>query len=96
MAETLRFICVIDDVFQLTGRGCVITPGYTSDLPRDLRVKIGDALRLKRPDGGEIDTVLRGIEMANLGDCMPLLLGANVTKSDIPIGTELWLVERGA
>jgi translation elongation factor EF-Tu-like GTPase len=55
------FISKVEDIFQISGRGCVVVPG----IPKDggFRLKVGDPLLLRRPDGTELSTTLRGIEM---------------------------------
>jgi len=47
----------------------------SKSLPAGTSVKVGDQVSLKRPDGSELETVVRGIEM-----------GSRL----VPIGTELW------
>ncbi|HEY0015818.1 MAG TPA: hypothetical protein VGC13_05845 [Longimicrobium sp.] len=83
-------ICVVEDVVQIAVRGCVILPG----LPRgsDFRVRVGDGLLLKRPDGSQVATTVRGIEIGGRGPGSAVLVGAELRKTDIPIGTEVWLI----
>jgi hypothetical protein len=79
----------VEDVFQIADRGCVVAPG----IPRssDARIKIGDSVWLTRPDGSETNTAIRGIEMGgrdpDAGN--PILLGSELTKDDVPLGTLL-------
>jgi hypothetical protein len=89
------FICRIDDVFQIAGRGCVVTPGIPKGTA--FRLKVGDSLLLRRPDGSELHTVLRGIEMGGSPEfpAIPILLGAEVTKEQVPVGTEIWTTSAG-
>jgi hypothetical protein len=83
----------VEAVFSISGRGCVIAPG----IPKGgaSRVKMGDALVLKRPDGRELRTHVRGIEMGGAPQSLgiPILVGADLVKDDIPIGTEVWTTE---
>jgi len=85
------FISKIEDVFQITGRGCVVVPGIPESRT-DLKIKVGDKVVLKRPDGSEVGTTICGIEMGNRSPSrfIPLLLGSEITKDMAPIGTELW------
>jgi hypothetical protein len=89
------FVFRIDDVFQISGRGCVVTPGIPKTGGFQLRV--GDPLLLKLPDGSEIRTTLRGIEMGGAPEFpgRPILLGAELTKDQVPIGTEVWVAVAG-
>lgn len=85
-------ISKVEDVFQLTGRGCIVAPGilHSTDAPT---LRVGDVVILKRPDGSEIQTVIRGMEMGGRvlsRKSTPLLLGEEITKDMIPVGTELW------
>lgn len=86
-----KMLSVVEDRFQIKGRGVTIVPGVP--LGGDWRVRIGDQLRLKRPDGTEIATEISGLEM---GLRVPtasqaILLGGGVSKDDVPQGTEVWI-----
>ncbi len=96
------FVFRIEDVFQISGRGCVIAPGVPDDSTIVLRV--GDPLLLKLPDGSETRTQVHGIEMVSyspdalktLG--MPpasILVGPELAKHDLPVGTEVWVPSAG-
>ena len=84
-----KLLSRVDDVFQIADRGCVVVPG----IPRnsESRVKIGDRLWLLRPDGSEISTVVRGIEMGGPLDSpgIPILLGTELSKNEVPVGTKM-------
>jgi hypothetical protein len=87
-----KMLSTVEDVFQISGRGSVVVvPG----IPRagDWRLKVGDPLRLRFPDGTETLTVVGGIEMASPPNptFIPLLLGYGLGKSDVPVGTEIWI-----
>lgn len=82
------FVCRVEDVFQITGRGCVIVPGYPADGDPG---RMGSALLLKRPDGSEITTAVRGLDFfGNPERTGYAILLADVTKADVPVGTEVW------
>jgi translation elongation factor EF-Tu-like GTPase len=85
-------LCVVEDVFQIGNRGCVVTPGVPPDA--GVRPRAGDRVLLKRPDGSELMATLQGMEMGGRAPESPsgtpiLLVG--VVKKDIPPGTEVWL-----
>jgi hypothetical protein len=91
-----KLLSVVDDVFQISGRGSVVVvPGIPRD-GGDWRVKGGDTVTLRLPNGAETSTVIGGIEMASPPhpSFIPLLLGPGLTKTDVPIGTEIWMIER--
>lgn len=85
----MKLICIVEDVFQITSIGCVIAPGVPRDF--DLRVRTGDGILLRRPDGSQITTTVRSIPMGGRAPGIPLNLHT-VHKDDVPIGTEVWLV----
>jgi hypothetical protein len=89
----VTFISKVEDVFEISGRGCVVVPGVPVAFS-GAALKIGDRITLKRPNGSEIETILRGFEMGSRhpSRCIPILLGKDVNKQIVPIGTELWTV----
>ena len=86
------FASKIDDVFQITGRGCVVVPGIPKSF--GLTIRIGDSVVLKRPDGTELETTIRGLEMFSRVplDFTPVLLGNEISKDMVSLGTELWII----
>jgi hypothetical protein len=89
-----RFLSMVEDVFQLSGRSSVVVaPG----IPRegDWRLKTGDRLRLRAPNGQETDTIVGGLEMSSPPHpvSIALMLGPKLTTSDVPIGTEIWVLD---
>ena len=87
------FISRVEDVFEISGRGCVVVPGVPVEFS-GATLKIGDRVTLKRPNGSEIETTLRGFEMGSRhpSRCIPILLGKELNKQMVPAGTELWTV----
>jgi hypothetical protein len=83
----------VEDVFTIAGRGCVIVPGFNSDRHPSSHPRLGNPLRLVRPDGSEIDSRMRGMEMLNPGAATtPLLLSSDIIATEVPIGTHVyWL-----
>jgi hypothetical protein len=87
-----ELLSIVEDVFELSGRGSVIVvPGYPRSA--NLKVKVGDPLRLKLPDGTVTATVVGGIELGTPQNekFIPLMLGPGLSKSLVPVGTEIWL-----
>ena len=87
-----RLLFQVAETFEINGRGLVLLPGI---IPvGDERFRVGDPIRLKRPDGKEEDYPIGGLEM-----CTPrrvadvALLLTNVTKVEVPIGSEVWSVD---
>ena len=94
MSATLLF--VVEDAFQISGWGCVLVPGPSAEAGgRALRV--GDPIRLVKPDGQTVDTFVRGIEMIHRRPSAevitaPILLPKEITKDQVPAGTRVWLI----
>jgi hypothetical protein len=91
-----RLLSIVEEVFEIFDRGCVIVPGIPHDAR--LRVKIGDAIRLVRPNKSAIDTHVVGLEMihAPRPHPIPILLPLHIRKSDVPIGTKVLLLQTDA
>ena len=89
-----RLLFKVDDTFLIRARGLVLVPGIVP--VGDERFRIGDSLRLKRPDGSEVETTIGGLEMftETTKPDIPVLL-KGLGKEDVPIGTEVWSVDRG-
>ena len=86
MSDVLLF--TVTDVFLLTGRGVVLTPG----LGENVRfVKTGSSIKLVRPDKSVLTTTIRGITFQGQHD---ILVGAEISKAAVPVGTEVWTDER--
>jgi hypothetical protein len=93
MTKTESWILLsrVEDVFQLRGRGCVVVPGIPSSI--ECPIQIGSVVRLRRPDGSEANTVIQGIGSGGspAAPGTPVLLGTEIVKDDVPIGTEIWV-----
>lgn len=87
MPEMRTFLSRVEHVLEVADRGCVVAPG----IPRssNARVKIGDCIWLTRPDGSEVKTLVLGVEIGggNPEAGIPILLGSELTRDDIPLGT---------
>lgn len=82
----------IDDVFDIKGAGIIIVPGHFRS--SRICISVGDPLEVKRPDGTLLITHVRDIPMFHVPpecDLLSLMPGENLTKTDLPIGSELWI-----
>jgi hypothetical protein len=91
MEPSLLF--VVEDAFQITGRGCILVPGPVAE-PGGPTLHVGDPIRLVRPDGKVIDTTVRAFEMIGRRPppkviTAPILLPPEITKDQVPIGTHV-------
>jgi hypothetical protein len=87
----------VADRFQIEGRGCVLVPGIPTE-PDSPIVPKGARLRLRTPEGKETDTFIKELAMISYRKkpekiCIPILLPKDITKEDIPVGTEVLLIE---
>jgi len=84
----------VEDVFDLSGRGCVLAPQVFSNVGVKVRAK--DRLQLRTPDGRVVDTHIASIELGKPQDGSPcrafIMLPRELGKKHIPIGTEVWLL----
>ena len=89
----MTFGAKIVDTFQIEGRGFVIA----FDAPV-FRLLVNDPIQLRTPDGRILNTHVGGIEMVcgpkiDRSRMHPILLPPGFSKQDVPIGTEVWLVQ---
>ncbi|MEP6671575.1 MAG: hypothetical protein ABJF10_20600 [Chthoniobacter sp.] len=86
-------LSTVTDVFVIEGRGCVILPGAPYPSATIPVLRRGAPIMLRRPDGSELASRIRDLEMINRGPTipfMPILLQSPISNDDIPIGTEVW------
>jgi|SRR5579859_66295 len=92
-SEAFR-VMTVSDIVTITGRPMLLLfPGVPRDLQRTIRV--GDKIELRRPDGTRIATILAEIEHARMldgGSRWPLRLSSSISKTDVPVGTEVWWI----
>lgn len=89
-------LLTVTDTFLIKGRGLIVVPGPPSDTfshPTDLVVE------LRRPDGLVTETRARlMIEFVSPppppGPRPLVCLLPDVTKADVPIGTQVWVTGR--
>lgn len=89
----------VEHAFDITDRGCVLVPGPSAE-PGAQSIRIGDRIRLCKPDGRSVDTVIQGVEMIGRRArpeiiTAPILLPREISKDDVPTGTEVWLLPQG-
>lgn len=90
----MQLICTIEDVFYITGRGCVVVPGIPYDFPTP--VGAGAQLLVETPSGEQVKTTFVGVEMLNRAKPMkyaPFSVKSDISKSQLPVGSKIFLVE---
>lgn len=85
-----RVVLTVEDSFAIDGRGVVLLPGL--EPIGDEVFRAGDPIRIRRPDGTDLDTTMHGVEFltSTAGSSLVILLPRDVAKSDVPIGSEVW------
>lgn len=82
-------IFVIEDHFQIKGRGLIIVGKIEKELTE---LKIGTPMIICRPDGSEVETKVAGIDMFSPPNFeFEAILVYNLTKDDIPIGSSVFI-----
>jgi hypothetical protein len=89
---TLLF--VVEDTFAIPGRGLLLTPGIIPGGKVILRA--GDRIRMRRPDGKTTDSTISSNEclMSAPHNNASYLVFNELTKDDVPIGTEIWSIDK--
>jgi hypothetical protein len=85
------FLSKIETAFTVPKRGCAIVPVALTD--SDLRVKPGDAVQIRGPNGrldariGSIERLVRRDD----GCCIAFLLLGEIDRSQIGPDAEIWI-----
>jgi len=90
----MRFLFKIEDVFEISGRGCVIVPAIPEGT--DFKIRARDAIQLRTPEGRTLNTYIRAVEMVKVaaGPCrIAIMLPPDVLKQDVAEGSEVWLTQ---
>ena len=77
------FLFKVEERFMLTGSGLILVPSVGGK-----KASINDKIKIIRPDNSIIDTVIKGI---GFNQNLDILVSGNLTKDDVPIGSEVWL-----
>jgi len=83
-------LIVVNDVFELTKGLLVFTPCVSFVLADDVRLRRGDRLDLRRPDGTVLQTTLYALGTSTPSDGTLAIGVKPFSKADVPIGTEIW------
>lgn len=91
--EDPNLLLVVEDSFDISGRGRVLAPGLPSTTKHVL--KKGDPIRLVKPSGEASETVILGIEAVHSRRAEPpqvlffLTIPRSVTAQEVPRGTRV-------
>ncbi len=94
MEPSLLF--TVEQVFQTSNIGCVLAPGVTPG-PSVPEVRVGDPIRLLKPNGEIVDTRIHSIPLFSYGSrprpkvlTIPFVLPPQIAKEDVPLGTRVF------
>ncbi|MFL9484814.1 hypothetical protein ACI6Q2_18665 [Chitinophagaceae bacterium LWZ2-11] len=76
---------IVEERFMLTGMGLLLTPGLGENF-----VKVGTKIKLIRPDKSVIEAF---VKITAFNNYQSIGVGNQLTKDDVPVGTEVWLAE---
>ena len=92
----MDYLFTVDDTFQIEDRGIIL--GYGLPVTSDVTIIRGNSLILRRPDLSTVKATLAEIPMiryrpdvAPEDRTTPIMLNKDISKSDVPIGTEVFL-----
>ena len=89
-------LTTVESSFEVPGQGCWIVPAQWKS---DLQVRQKDKIQLRTPGGNILNTHIGRIERVygpSAGVRLTIGLPRDITKEDVPGGTEIWLVDRKA
>jgi hypothetical protein len=93
------FLFKVVDAFNLAGLPeLVLVPGLPQN-PELPTIRVGAQIRLVAPDGTYFETQISGFKKISYGRkqardkiCMPISLPPSISKEQIPVGTEVFLL----
>ena len=89
----MRLLFKVEDVFFISGRGCVIVPAISEG--SDFKIRAKDQIELRTPDSRVLQTHIASVELAKPQDGSPcrmvIMLPPEIAKEDVPTGTEVWV-----
>jgi hypothetical protein len=74
----------VEQTFVISGTGLVLIPGLGNRI-----VPTGSKIKVVRPDKSELLTTIHGITFKE----NTIVLNSNTKKEDVPVGSEIWLLE---
>ena len=81
------FLIKVEDRYEIEQTGLILTPGLGDKIET---IKIGDKLKIIRPDNQEIFTTIHGLTSSGNFN---IVINQRYTKNDIPIGSKVYLIE---
>lgn len=92
----MKFLSVVEDVFYITGRGCVIVPAIARSTV-DSRLRASDPIQIRNADGQILNTHIAAVEILcgrGVQDRIAFLLSQKTCKQKVIKGAEIWVDEK--
>ncbi|MFG0265770.1 MAG: hypothetical protein ACF8AM_11575 [Rhodopirellula sp. JB055] len=86
----------VAETFDISGRGLVIATNKTFATLGDVVVRIGDPITIRRDSADDLATSVVGIEHCDPWSperIFAFLVPQGISKSDVPIGSQIWSVD---
>jgi hypothetical protein len=84
-----RHLFTVEYVVEIKGRGLAFVPGLKP--VGDEVFRAGDPILLRRPDGTQLKTAISSLELMSPNPNYEVtILLRDLTKNDVPLGTEVW------
>lgn len=83
-----RKLFTVEQAFTIRPRGIILLPGLMPE--GEERFRVGDKLRLVCPDGSDLVTAIKGLDLFNLGPRGETAVMVPLQESEVPVGTEVW------
>ena len=77
----MEYLFTVENTFNVTGSGLILTSE-----PENKNIKVGNSIVLILPNKAKIETKIGGIDF---WENFSILIGAELQKKDVPIGTEV-------
>lgn len=90
----MEFLSTAENVFEIEGRGCVIDTGLSESALSRFHIRRQDPILLRRPNGSTVATRVHGFDFLygpNRRSRFAIEIPPNLTKADVPVGTEIFL-----
>jgi hypothetical protein len=90
----VRLLLTVTETFTVPGKGIIVLLPELKPIGEE-RFRVGDLLRLRKPDGAEDLVPIDGLEFLKpiRGNCQLVVTLAGKSREDVPVGTEVWSVD---
>jgi len=89
----MKFLFKVEEVFEISGRGCVIVPAISEG--QDFKIRLGEAIQLRTPEGRTLNTHIGSVELLTTAgpSRIAIMLPPDVLSRDVAKGSDVWLTQ---